>query len=349
MKVNRQELIKALETVAPALGSSGAPIDTQSIKFWDGLIQSSNGLVRIQTKLPVDFGFRISVPGDPLIALLKSLKTDEVELNLGKDGKFLAVRTVKVDGKFNAIKVEDFHLIDFSMYKTITDKDQCKSIIEGLAMCRNNVSKDDNAGPLKGIRIEGNEVLSTNRSRIYRYKLKSDTGWHCTVYKTFVDVVVSHTDSVETICMMADEALGVIIGSTYIQTKLISGTYPNLDQYFPNQKSVEASRIITYLDPIGDSLGRHIDFLSGVDNAEKEVSITIAGLTCEVVSKNESVGELREVVDLKEKVDTEISFLINPILLKDFLTRCNYFRYLLDSRLVLFEILGVEHLVQTRE
>lgn len=350
MKVNRKALIEALEIVAPALGGAGAPVETQTIKIWGTLIQTSNGLIRIQTSLPVDLGMKISVPGAPLITLLNGLKTDEVELKLGKDNKYLSIQTSKVDGKFNVVKLEKFDPIDMSTYVAIRDKDRYRDVLVGLGQCRNNVSKDESAGPLRGVRINGTEILSTNRSRIYRYRLKGDIQWHCTVYKVFIDVVTPYADKAGTIYMKDDEAIGVVVGDTLIQSKLIEGKYPDLDQYFPTKQCIESeSKRVSYIDPIGDSLGRHIDFLNGVDNADKEVSVTIAGSTCEIISRNQSVGEIREVVDLKEPVDTEISFLINPILLKDFLTRCNYFQYLPSSKLVLFEISGVEHLVQTRE
>ena len=348
MNANRKALIEALEVVVPVLGSAGTPVELQSIRIWDDQIQTTNGLVRIQTNLPTNLGLRISVPGAAFVALLKSLKTDDVDLNIDKGGKYLAVRTTKVEGKFNITKIDKFDPIEFAGYKSITNDDLCSAIMSGMTTCRNNVSKDENAGALQGVRVEGNEILSTNRSRIYRFTLPADTGWHCTIYKVFIDVADKHRDHL-TSFHLNDDSFGVIAGGVIIQTKLISGAYPALDQYFPNRESVDAAKCITYLDPMGDSLSRHIDFLAGVDSAEKEVSISFSGTTCEIVSRNPSIGEITEVIDLKEAVPDHIEFLINPILLKDFLTRCNHFKYLPDSKLVLFEIHGVEHLIQTRE
>jgi DNA polymerase III sliding clamp (beta) subunit (PCNA family) len=348
MNVNRRALIGRLEIVAPVFGPAGAPIDTQNIKLWDDLVQVSNGLVRIQTSLPVNLEFRVAVPGAAFIALLKSLKTDEVDLKLGKDGKYLSVMTDKVQGKFNATKVEKIEPIDFTMYKAITDAKQCEDIIAGLAACRHNVSKDENAGALCGVRIDGNKILSTNRSRIFRFALTFDVGYQCTVQTGFIDVAAVHIDKIDAVYYMVDEAFGVSSGDTKIQTKLIDGKYPDLDSYFPDENSTNV-KVITYLDNIGESLGRHIEFLSGVDKADKEVLIKFAGDVCEFITRNPSVGEIVEVMKLKDPVDKEITFLINPILLKEFLSRCNHFSYFGDSKLVLFELDGVKHLVQTRE
>jgi len=348
MKVNRQALIQALETVAPVLGAAGSPADMQAIKFWDDKVQVSNGLVWIQNKLPVDLGYRVSVPGAPFIALLKSLKADEVELKLGKDAKYLAVQTNRVEGKFNGTKLEKFVEIDFSMWKIIHDDKTCKAIASGLISCRNNVSKDENAGALQGVRIDGNRIISTNRSRIFRFSLPTDTQWQCTVYTTFIDIVASHRDRIEAF-LLFDGAFGVMAGDVKIQTKLIDGKYPELDQYFPDQTALSGAKTISFDESINDVLGRQIEFVKGMDSADKESTIVVAGKTMFITTRNPSIGEITETIPLAAEVDRELTFLINPILLRDVAAGSKWFSFLPESKLVMFECEEVKHLLQTRE
>lgn len=349
MKINRQALIQALEVVSPALGGTGSPVGMQMVRIYNGVVQASNGLVTIQTALPSDLGYKITVPGAPFIALLKSLKTDDVELKLGKDNKYLAVRTEKLEGKFNSTGLDTFVDVDFSMWRIIHDPAQCMAIIDGLVACRNNVSKDENAGALRGVRIEGNRIISTNRNRIFRFPLPIDTGWHCTVHTAFIDAIQAHREQLEAILLLTDEGLGVMAGNVMIQAKLIDGKFPELDQYFPNEQSMAGAKNITFDDTISDVLGRQIEFVKGMDPADKESVITVAGKSMSITAKNPSIGEIAEVVTLENEVDQEITFLINPVLMKDIAAGNTKFSYLPDSKLIMFEHGGTKHLLQTRE
>lgn len=353
MKIDRQLFINRLEMVAPALGSQSSSIDSQCFKIFDGSIQASNGVILMETGFPptMNVDLRCSVPGEPLLSLLKSLKSDEIEIKKSKDGKHLIVTTNKLEGKFLTTDQE-------KMAKVSASKDSCKKIYEssngvselvcGLIKCKDNVSKNENDGPMRGVRIDGDVVISTNRFRIFKY-LVPNTNIQCTVPIEFINVIGTAQNAVSDMLYMDCTSLIAIIGDdTFLTTKPITGAFPQLDQYFPDEKSDNA-KTISFTNEVHDVLSRHASLIKNLDQADRESTITICGNECTIVTKHAAVGELTEVISLESPVDDQIQFLINPLMLKDIVSGCKSFTFYTDSRLVLFESNNTKHLVQTRE
>ncbi len=344
MLINKKALIESMEMASEALGGVESPIDNQCFHFYDSVLQAYNGTMTVEVwTSPVNLNLKFSVPGSPLLSLLKTLNVDEIDLEL--ENNSLKVSAGNVKCKFVTTPITEplcavkDHLVNVS-------GNLFKQIIDGLDMCRHVVSRDKTAGPICGINIDNDIIISSDKCRILKFDLGVNCNINCVVPVDFVNVVSKYKDKISGIGFTKDKYLTVLSDNAMITTALIINKYPDLDQYFPGNEGKYC--VIDFSGNIKESVDRWIKFLSGVDRADKEVLISISGDKCRITAVDPTLGDLEEEVKLSKAIDVKVEFYVNPTLLRDMTSRCNSFKYYIDSRLVLFEGEGFKCLIQTR-
>lgn len=347
MKVNRTQLVESLELVYPAVGISAFVPEFQNFRFYGDKVQATDGVMKIETVLSKDIDLKCSVPAAPFLHLLRSLNDDEVELFLDKDE--LSVITDKVEGTFSTAPIEKFNPV------TIPDKaihgiySEC--ITEGFKFCRYGVSKDQTLGPLCGVRLNEKSIFSSDRFRISKWNIEEPfhlPEFGCSLPLKFVNTLIKYEDKLTAIWYVKDKMVGVVLagGDTQIVTDILTGDYPNLNEYLTSLTKYIKVEFGTGLQ---DVLERHITFLSDVDSIDKEITIRVEKDLCVFTTSSKSLGTLTEKLKLVHPAETKIEFCINPLLLKDIVNQVSSFKYFVKEKLVLLETENGQCLVQTRE
>ena len=105
MSINRQELLKALETIAPALAEHDILPVLQHVLFTGTSVVAYNDRIAIST--PLRGSFKGTIHGKRLLSLLKySTHTEDVDLV--SDGNAVSVRAESAIGKLESKPVEEF-------------------------------------------------------------------------------------------------------------------------------------------------------------------------------------------------------------------------------------------------
>jgi hypothetical protein len=345
MKVNRQALIDSLEKASLALGGATAPVDQKCFRFYKDQVQATNGILLITAKLPEGMDLTCKVPGDSLLGLLKTITGEQVELVMKGDD--LRVVTNRIVGKFQTVPMleKDFKAvkIDPKTAQSIGGK-----LRACLAMGRHNVLKTG-TGPMCGVRIEGGVMFATNKFSILRVEHSEGDTIHCTVPVEFIDALAKF-EAVDGV-IFTGEALVAHLGTdqtneALMASTVIGGDYPNLDQYF--KCDYASAKTIELAEPLTGTVNRCVAFLKDVENVDKDITVT-CGKQLTIKAKSPAVGEFEETLDLVKPLDSQVEFLINPLMLKS--VTGNKFMFLPKEKLVLFADaeIGSQYLVQTRE
>jgi DNA polymerase III sliding clamp (beta) subunit (PCNA family) len=347
VKINRFELISILEMLLPATGGGICPQTNQMFKFDEDSVSATDGIISIDAWLKQPLaGFKFKV-NTSLVGFLKGLSSDEVSVRCSDDsitvssGKSRMKFVTALVGKTN--DVNDSETPSVELQAPVSNK-----LVDGLISCCENVAAGDTAGVLGGVCINNGSVISTNRSRIFRYKM-DDTGINCVVPTKFVKTISKYRDNASLVISKYGTLLKAVVDTEFaivdIRTRLVSGNYPELESYIPSTDGV----VVKFPEGFKKVILRHLMVIRGVGEEDRGTNIEIDGSTCTVKTVNKSVCEIEDVIDLCNSVETKIEFIINPALLIDVIGEYNEFQYYPDGKFVLFQSGNVVYLVQTRE
>ena len=349
MKVNLKDFVAVLEKVAPALGAGGLVPEYKCFHFNGKEIWATDGTLVISSSFDLDTKLKCSVYGAPLLHLLRSLKTEKVEL-IHKDGE-IKVKTDKVKGVFTTLSSTDVKR-NVASKKDIVILEGCDDLVKGLSLCRYSVSKDETLGPLCGVMIDGNKLLGSDRYRIATYELEETFPVTCSLPSKFINVMIKNRDGIEEMSYIPEDRFTITLtDGTRISTLILVGEHPSLLKYFPS--GLASRKEVTLADDksLVDVLERHISFLGSVDPVDKEILIQIGKDKCTFTSTDKELGELIEEVEVQTSLekDQKVEFSINPIFLREVSRLCPGFNYYVEEKIVLFETDRLRYLVQTRE
>jgi len=342
MKVNRISLVECLEKVIPALGINVLVPEFQYLQISGRRIQATDGALLIESTLPEgsDYGY-FAVPGRPFYDLLRNLDKEEVDL-IVEESK-LKVKTNKIEGTFTILDKVNIKEVDIP--NSLVSVEDFSNFIQGLNYCRFGVSKDETLGPLCGVRVKENLLLSSDRYRITKWELKSSLSFECSLPVKFIDILLRNKNEIQKMGYTKNDTFVVELkDGTFIVTAVLTGEYQDLLQYFP----VSEYKEIEFVDDQRDALEKHISFLKNVNLADKEVEVKISKNKCIFTSKDKELGILIEEVEIASSNSSEIEFSVNPIFLKDIMEICSGFKYYVEMGLILFETEKLQYLVQIR-
>jgi len=336
MKLNREKLLQQLEGVYAAVALNPIVPHYSYFKISDGVsgnqLQAFNGQVLVNTQLVESIGVDCAIPAEPFIKLLRSLEDKEVELVF--EGSEVKVKTDAVKGTFTILDEISIKTISISG-DLISDKQIIQDLLNGLSICRLYVSKDQTSGPMRGVRIDGDKLIATDRYRVIVWKLDDSIPVNCSIPLKFIDIVLKNRDEVKEFFFTKDEGFSAILNDgTQISALLLSGDYPDVLQYFPTSGSFKK---IKFTNEMASAMERHVTFISRVDLIDKEISVQILKDKCITKSKDKSLGSLVEEISITSEEDLNIEFFVNPVFLKDIVIICSCFKYYDESGLIVLE------------
>ncbi len=351
MKLNREKLLEQLEKVYPAIALNPIVPHYSYFKIFKNILQGWNGRVLISTTLLEGIEKDCGIPAESFLKLLRSLEDDQIELIF--DGDEVKVRTNRVKGTFQVLK--DVSLKEATMSNTIIeDEKDIQDLIKGLRICRMYVSKDQTAGPVRGVMIDKDILIATDRFRVVEWRLENTIPISCSVSPKFVDIIVKHREEIEKLSFTklkeGKELSAILKDGTIVSTTGISGEYPDVLKYFPATGEYEEIR---FPAEIFDVMERHVTFLSHVDLIDKESIIQISGNEATITSKDKLLegtkNTLVDEIEISSSGEGKVEITVNPMFLKDIIGLCPYFKYYDTMGLILLEADKLRYVTQVRE
>lgn len=195
--MNRVQLLSALNIVKPCL-SNNLLIPTLSyINFSNGMIETSNGVQGIQTKF--EHGLNCCIVGEPLIKILNSFNTDEVDIIEEEYGVDIKAGSTLVT--LNSNKSENFP----SIFSTIKEEKKGKEIeitesfSFGIEKCLTSSNKNMFQEAQNGVTIFNDTLYSTDNVRLSKFLLDTDYQIKVILPETFCKQISNFKNNILTI------------------------------------------------------------------------------------------------------------------------------------------------------
>jgi len=354
MKINRADLVEALEKVRPAVGRNALVPKYQSFVFHGNRVQATGGALWIDTPLPEGMSLTACVEAEPLFKLLDGMPHQEVDLEIQEDKLIVSASGPKVTSEFT---ITDATPTEVPTVEQSVNLDNLEDLIRGLEFCQLGVCRDETMGALCGVQIDNDTLWACDRFRILQWNLDASVNLKCSLPVKFLEQIAKKYTQITAMEYKGDPTQG---GSLNVQFAdgttmwgvTLTGEYPDLSGFFPSPEQIE----VIQLDPgFSAAMERHLTFLKDVPPVDKEVTFSIDTRMCETYSQKMTIG-MKVERKLVERTPLQIvrfggksfEFRINPVLLKDIMDRCWQFDYFLDAAVVLFSTSKFRYLVQTR-
>ncbi len=176
MRVNREELLRCLESVSAGLSQQEVIEQSSCFVFENGLVTTFNDEVTVSTKAPV-LGIVGAVPSQPLLNLLSRLAEDELDIESTEQEML-----VKGKGRRASIRIEsDIALSVESVSVPSEWKPLDPNFGEAVGIVQLCASKDDSSFVLTCVHITPNFVEACDNLQLARYPIKTGMEESCLV------------------------------------------------------------------------------------------------------------------------------------------------------------------------
>ena len=169
MKVNRKELIKALNYVSAGISSKEIIEQTTSFIFQDGFVFTFNDV--ITASFPIDIGFDGAVPAKQFLALINKFKTEEIDIDF--NGGELRVKGSKAKAGFRVESKIKVPIGDIELPEDDEWTDLPKDFIKAVSACFSSVSRDQTKYTLMCINFNGELAEATDNLRATQFTMES--------------------------------------------------------------------------------------------------------------------------------------------------------------------------------
>lgn len=311
MKINKAELLTALEVVKPGIQSRETVDQATAFAFINGRVVTYNDDISLSHPVK-DLELEGAVQAKELYAILKKMKGDEVEFEkennsiIFKSGRAKADLTIQEEirmplGEIGEIKgwkklPEDFcHFLKFAMATCV--KDLARPMLVGV-----NVREDgfmESSDNRRLTRCELGEGMPVPDFILPASSCKEVVKLKPTKIAHSVDWVHFKTKS-----------------GSQLSCRILADTFPKVEKFFDFE-----GLVIEFPSTMMEVIDRAAVFSKQEDELKEEMEIILKKNRVTVKARNDS-GGFEESVNMKYK-DDPFSFLIIPYLLQDILKEGN--------------------------
>ena len=233
MKAN--ELLKYVSTAANAVDSNSVMPILKNLLFSGNTIKATDLKTSLEVKTPYDFGEAVAVDTQKLVALLKSLGKQDIEIEFGAP-------TTKIKSSSGKYSISAFDGAEFPEIEFELGENTAKGFLfeHALDLTKGSVSNDELRPVMTGVYFDTSlgYVVSTNGHKLSRYQatFKGDSFILPTsvagLFKTISDENVHYTVTGNKIHFVTQDLKFNIVK--------IEGQYPPYDRVIPqnNEKSL---------------------------------------------------------------------------------------------------------------
>lgn len=318
MKFKKEELLDILYTVKPALAKKAIIEQATHFIFTGYDICTFNDQISISCPLETDF--KCSVLADKFYEVINKMDSDVITIEQNDSELIIKGKKIK-SGLAMSTEDEVIKILDDMDFPD--DKDWKKlpaDFNEGINICSFSISNDVSHPYLSCLLVNGENLISSDDSRISMYKMKNkikDTFFiPGAAIKALIDfeIIEYHLGESWVYFATKDDVIfcSRIIQHDEGQKKMLDSKkyfdFESVEITLPNEltKSVETSEILAH----------------GEFDIDKQIDIVIKDDTITCRGEKEDIGWIEVEEKIKDfKADKEINMKINPIFLSQILSK----------------------------
>jgi len=340
LTISREKLITLLETIRPGVARKEIVEQSTHFVFTGKEAITYNEQICVCAISPLR-GFICSVQAEEFTKLIKSMQAEELTMRVVESGGKHAVKiesgTIKAKFAVSQNKgvqdlIKKLKLNSLSgLWKPIPE-----DFIQGLKWCLFSASEDATQGVLTCIHIKKKTVTSSDDMRVSLYSMTKGMDAELLIPAISVEELVKFP--VEEYCVVEPWAYFRTGAKAIFCTHLMDGEYPNPKEFFEFD-GVE----VELPGGLGQALESAEIMAAGDFPIDKRVKITIEKGKLEVFAENESLGWIKTEIKMGIKDCPSVTFVINPIFLREILGKTNVVK--VGSDRALFQTDNFKHLV----
>ena len=334
MKINKAELLTALEAVKPALTTTEVVEQSTAFAFMQDRVVTFNDEISIS--YPINIGFSGAIKADELYRLLNKIKTEEVNLKITENQ--MIVKSGKATAKLilqHEIKMPIQEINEINKWQKLPE-----DFLQALKFVIGSAGTDSNKPILTCIHITNEFIESSDGFRISQYSF---------VKKAKIkNKLLIPVTSAQTIAMMQPVAIALTDGWAHFKTssesvlscRIYEGEYPDTTAFF----KLTDSREINFPKDIYEIIDRAAIFSKGKVWLDEMVSISLSDNKIKIKGAND-YGEFEEWTSIHYDYDA-FEFHITPFLLKDIIKQQNVCE--INDIKILFTLENSKYVAQLR-
>lgn len=334
--MDKAHLLDALNAVLPFVSSRDIVEQYSTIHLLEDGIEATDGYNGIFYPLEIGKGVDSLVPGELFFKLIKSVRAKE--LNLKVTSSKVKVLTKKLIGEINCLHEDDVERMSF----TVTKKRKFpKNFVECLKICRFGASSDQSLGCLVGVIVLKDTVYGIDRFSAVKAKLSKSLGLKIAIPIPLVNQIIKYKDQIQYygISKTPDgvtQLTFVLDNGVHIFGNLLDVDFKkNIEETLEEGSQGSSVKLGVLPDEVLGALDRHLIIQQDVSEIDKRVLLEFEGKFVIVRSQSEK-GKIKEKIGTKVAIKKPVQFVINPLLLKDFLPYKPKVIFFEESALILF-------------
>lgn len=320
MKINREELLRALLAVKPALAAKEAIAQSSSFIFpEEGGICTFNDEVAISIQFPV--GLNGAVPAQELYNLITKSRAEEVEINATETELKISAGRARSGILMDAEIKEPAQAAMEATKKRKRWHALPEDFVEGVKMCAFSAGHTSTDPAMSSLHLTGNVIESCDNQRLTRFYFFEAADKK----PLFASAMLIPVKSMQLITKYQPTDFAFEDGWAYFKNAedvilslrtIVGQEYPDLTPFIEKTEGVEvevpADEIIAMLETAGA-------FAEDQDSSAPKVNIKLAENWFMVRTAN-SVGWFEEKVRTRYKGEP-LEFIVNPNFLRDILDK----------------------------
>lgn len=344
-KVDRKELLTALQTVKPAIPTNEDPDVNKKVviqgRMIIGLSEDLVIIYPVSKTIPIN---SIAAPYDELVALVSNSSSQNIDLSMKKDKLILIDNNLKVTLRVDTDNrlFDDLESIE-ALLQDLPDElsEYSSELGEAIKLCMYNASKETIQAILSCVHVAGNVVESSDDYRISRCTLPTEFDGDvlipakiCKHIVKFAPTGYSVSDSWVLFEKILDDAR-----SAFILSRQVALEYNSVDEFIKVQ-----GKKCTLPKRLSHSIGQVGVLATGEFDIEKTIRVEIS--SDKVLVLAESDKGLAESTLESEEIswkDDPIVFYTNPEFLSEILAKTN--TMVVGDNRILFEYDSFEHVL----
>ena len=309
MRVNRSNLLQALNTVKPVITSNDFLHQDTHFIFTGDYVAAYDGYMGIKCRFETDF--MCTVPFNEFYSILDRIECEEVIIEMAKNK--ICFEGINVKGELNVnIEIED----KFLLHHPDDWKHLPGDFIDAINFCLPSTSQNATKPILMYLNVQGDTMESTDNYRISQYRMKGSVADPLLIHANYGSCINKHLITKYNlddswIFFRTDD--GVIFYCRKVEYQ-----YPNLDSII--EQFVDG---ITIVFPSGiiDAINVSSILAGGSLDIESKIKVTIENNKLVCTGCND-VGKVDCMLDFNFSGNS-FSFVINPVFFSAILKKSN--------------------------
>ncbi len=325
--INREELIKALESVKPGLSKQGLIEQSTHFLFDKDTIRSYNDQITITQKF--ESGVEGSIPSGELYKLLQKLKDKELEIEQNGSELLIKGKRTKACIKTEEVKLEPIKIPDKKYWEELP-----KDFSESLKFCIFTASKNNIKPSFTCLSAEKDYILSCDNFRATKKIMESIIERPFLIPATVAKYLTNYKPI--TYAVQKNWLFFCNDNNILFSCRQVDYEYPDINQFF----NVKGEKI-KFPKSLAGAIDRSQTFVTADFEEDLEVDLTISDkkITCRGEG---NIGWVEEDTRINYK-GPEIKIKINPSFLSQIV---NLRDVIIGKTCLLFEGENFSHVVR---